>query len=463
MVAVQQTTIDSGHTAWILVSMALVQLMLPGLAFFYAGLLRPNSVIAMMMQNFAAMGLITVMWFLFVFSLCFGHTYYFFGSITTFGAFNNVDGLPLFRNTINGTHDGGTVVGDIPGLVFAGYQGMFACITPALMTGAFADRLRFAPYLVFIGLWIIVVYAPFCHWVWGGGWMGTWGVWDFAGGIVVHTTAGFSALAAVHVLGSREKIEGAKVDEQPHNIPFVALGTALLWFGWFGFNGGSALASTGGAAFAAVNSEIAASTALSVWVAIEWVRNGKPSLVGLCVGAIAGLATITPCAGFVRPWGAFIVGIAAAVFCYACCELKNRAGWDDALDVWGVHGMGGALGSILVGVLSDPTVTGGDPAWSGPQLGKQVVATLIAAVYSYIVSVVLLKLIGLVMRLKPTKEEMADIDKAWHGELAYTGTPGNSFYATGQGAAAAAAGGVAPGPGKAAESTTKDVTIEVNK
>lgn len=333
MAATPATTIDSGHTAWILVSMALVQLMLPGLAFFYAGLLRPNSVIAMMMQNFAAMGVITVLWFLFVFSLCFGHTYYFVGSPTTFGAFNNVDGLPLFRETINGTHDGGTVVSDIPGLVFAGYQGMFACITPALMTGAFADRLRFAPYLVFISLWIIVVYAPFCHWVWGGGWMGQWGVWDFAGGIVVHTTAGFSALAAVHFLGSRAKIEGAKVDEQPHNIPFVALGTALLWFGWFGFNGGSALASTGSAAFAAVNSEIAASTALTVWVAIEWARNGKPSLVGLCVGAIAGLATITPCAGFVRPWAAFVIGICAAIFCYGCCEAKNRAGWDDALDV----------------------------------------------------------------------------------------------------------------------------------
>ena len=420
--------------------------MLPGLAFFYAGLLRPNSVIAMMMQNFAAMGVITILWFLFVFSLCFGHTYYFWGSITTFGAFNNVDGLPLFRDAIGTTHTAGTVVSDIPGLVFAAYQGMFACITPALMTGAFADRLRFGPYVVFISIWIIFVYAPFCHWIWGGGWMAAWGVWDFAGGIVVHTTAGFSALAAVHVLGSRAKIEGAKVDEQPHNIPFVALGTALLWFGWFGFNGGSALASTGSAANAAVNSEIAASTALTVWAAIEWIRNGKPSLVGTCVGAIAGLATITPCAGFVRPWAAFVVGILAALFCYACCELKNRAGWDDALDVWGVHGMGGVLGSILVGCLSDPKISGG-PEWSGELFGKQIVATLIAAVYSYVVTVVILKLIGLVMRLKPTKEEMADIDKAFHGELAYTATPGNSFYATGNFSGAAAMG-LAAGPGK---------------
>ena len=287
----------------------------------------------MMMQNFASMGLITVMWFLFVFSLCFGHTYVFWGSITTFGAFHNVNGSPLAHTAIGDTHPAGTIVGDIPGLVFAGYQGMFAVITPALMTGAFADRLKFAPYLLFIGLWIVFVYAPFCHWVWGGGWMAEWGIKDFAGGIVVHTTAGFSALAAVHVLGSRAKIEGSDPDNTPHNIPFVGLGTALLWFGWFGFNGGSALASTGGAAYAAVNSEIAASTALSVWVLIEWIRFGKPSMVGLCVGAIAGLATITPCAGFVRPWAAFVIGIVAALFCYASCELKNKASWDDALDV----------------------------------------------------------------------------------------------------------------------------------
>ena len=214
----------------------------------------------------------------------------------------------------------------------AAFQGMFAVITPALMTGAFADRVMFKPYLLFIFLWIHLVYYPFCHWIWGGGWMMDEGVWDFAGGIVVHCTAGFGALAVVMALPHRKKLE-PELDTDPHNIPFVALGTALLWFGWFGFNGGSALASTGGAAYAAVNSEIAASTALSVWVLIEWIRFGKPSMVGLCVGAIAGLATITPCAGFVRPWAAFVIGIVAALFCYASCELKNKASWDDALDV----------------------------------------------------------------------------------------------------------------------------------
>lgn len=295
---------------------------------------------------------------------------------------------------------------------------MFAVITPALMTGAFADRLRFKPYLIFIGVWIVLVYAPFCHWIWGGGWMAEWGVRDFAGGIVVHTTAGFSALAAVHFLGSRAKImKQGKPDNTPHNIPFVALGTGLLWFGWFGFNGGSALASTGGAAFAAVNSEISASIALMVWLLIEWFRNGKPSLVGVCVGAIAGLATITPAAGFVRPWGAFVIGLVAAPFCYGCCELKNKFQWDDALDVWGVHGMGGALGSLLLGVLADKDV-GGETA-GGEFFGKQLAAVVLAAVYSYVVSILILMLIGLVCRLKPTAVEIIDMDHSQHGESAY--------------------------------------------
>lgn len=330
----------------------------------------------MIMQNFAAMGVITVVWFLIGFSLCFGKSAGgFIGNPATFGAFTNVDGKPL---TYNASDPDATIVGGIPGLVFAGYQGMFAVITPALMTGAFADRLRFAPYLLFISLWLIVIYCPFCHWIWcPGGWMGTWGVKDFAGGIVVHTTAGFSALAyisagllepttrsvpasltivlpcslmqiltcrvripavgsrAVHFLGSRAKIAGSKPRDTPHNIPFVALGTALLWFGWFGFNGGSALAATGSAVVAAVNSEIAASVSLTVWMFLDWYKMGRPSLVGVCVGAIAGLATITPAAGFVLPWAAFVMGIIAAIFCYACVELKNKFRWDDALDVWG--------------------------------------------------------------------------------------------------------------------------------
>ena len=268
--------------------------MLPGLAFFYAGLLHRHSVVTMIMQNYACMGVVTILWFMGVFSLCFGETAGgIIGNPATFGFFKDVDGKPLtyYKGAyadFNATkHE--ILVADIPGLTFAAYQGMFAVITPALMTGAFADRLRFAPYLLFIALWIVLVYAPWCHWIWGpGGFVGAWGVKDFAGGIVVHTTAGFSALAACQFLGARSKILQKKPDTKAHNIPFVALGTALLWYGWFGFNGGSALASTGGAAFAATNSEIAASTALAVWMFIDWQRMKRPSLVGVCVGAIAG-------------------------------------------------------------------------------------------------------------------------------------------------------------------------------
>jgi len=407
--------LDTGHTAFILICMALVQLMLPGLAFFYAGLLQANSVITMIMQNFACMGVVTVLWFLGGFSLCFGSDLGFFGDITDFWGFKNVNGEPLM-------HDGVAFVDDIPGLAFAGYQGMFAVITPALMTGAFADRIRFGPYLFFISVWLIFIYCPFCHWIWGpSGWLGEWGVKDFAGGIVVHTTAGFSALAAVHVLGSRQEVAGGKkIDSTPHSIPFVALGTGLLWFGWFGFNGGSALAAGSNSAFAAMNSEIAASTSLLVWVFIEWARHGKPSLVGLCVGAIAGLATITPCAGFVQPWAAFVIGILASVFCYGCCELVRVLGWDDALDVWGVHGMGGALGSILLGCLCDADVGGLEPSWD--QVGKQTAAVLLAAAVPYLFTVALLFLMGKVVRLTPTPEEMTRLDQALHGELAYTPT-----------------------------------------
>ena len=248
--------------------------------------------------------------------------------------------------------------------------------------------------------------------------MGSWGVKDFAGGIVIHTTAGFSALAAVHFLGSRAKIAGSKPLNVPHNIPFVALGTALLWFGWFGFNGGSALASTASAAYAAVNSEIAASTALVVWMIIDWIKIKRPSLVGVCVGAIAGLATITPCAGFVQPWAAFVIGLLAAGFCYACCELKNKFQWDDALDVWGVHGMGGALGSVLLGALADERVGGVGP--SGSLFGMQLVAVILGAVWSYVITFLILLLLGLVVRLKPSIQEISDPDKSFHGESAYT-------------------------------------------
>jgi len=408
--------IDTGHTAFILVSMALVNLMTPGLAFFYGGLVRQTTVITIMIQNFVCMGIVTIIWMLWGFSFCFGQSGTVLGSPASFFLFDRVDGMPLpTGDTAEPFVEG------IPGLVFAGYQGMFAVITPALMTGAFADRLRFVPYLFLIAIWIHLVYFPFCHAVWGpDGWLGSWGVVDFAGGIVVHITAGFSALALVCALPSREKHEGAPVDTDPHNVPFVALGTGLLWFGWFGFNAGSALGATSVAAYAAANSEISASVALMVWMLIEWKLEGHPTLVGACVGAIAGLATVTPAAGFIKPWGALIIGLFSAPFCYGCMKLANRLGLDDALDVWGVHGMGGFLGTVLIGVLADPEVNGVEA--SVEQFGKQLAAALFTAVYSFVVGYLLIKVLGLFMRILPNEEEYKHgLDRSWHGNMAYKG------------------------------------------
>jgi len=413
---------DGGSTAFLLVSMALVQFMTPGLALFYGGLVRESSVITIMMQNFATMGLVTVLWFAFIYSMCFGETLEFSGNPGTHFGFKGVS-----------IHSEGPATG-IPHLLFAGYQGMFAVITPALMTGCFADRFRFGPWLVFVTLWMILVYAPFCHWVWGGGWMAEWGVWDFAGGIVVHITAGFSALASLLVVGRRAVPEGmsAKDMDVPHNIPMVATGTAMLWFGWFGFNGGSALAANGIATAAAVNTEIAGSVACFVWMLIEWAINRKPTLVGKCVGAIAGLATVTPAAGFIQPWGAFVIGIVSAASCYGCCELRKKLRADDALDVWGVHGMGGFLGTCLLGLLADPAECaegGSQPSWcvnpgsvtrSGEQFGKQVAAASLCAAYSFVITVVLLKFIGLLTSIVPTPEEQEDLDMSMHGEMAHS-------------------------------------------
>jgi Amt family ammonium transporter len=414
--------IDVGSTALIFVCMALVQLMTPGLAFFYAGLVRSTSVVTMMIQNFVALGVITIIWYLFLYSMCFGESVGFFGNPATYFAFTNVD-----------IHSEGPAAG-IPHLLFAGYQGMFAIITPALMTGCFADRFRFGPYIVFIGLWAILVYAPFCHWVWGGGWMAEWGVWDFAGGIVVHITAGFSALATLLVVGKRKIPDGVKAEEldTPNDIPMVALGTALLWFGWFGFNGGSALGSGGLAVAAGVNSQLAGAVACFTWMLIDWLKNKQPSLVGLCVGASAGLATVTPPAGFIQPWAAALIGIIASCFCYSLCELRKKFGIDDALDVWPVHGMGGFLGTVLLGVLADPPecldvatapqwcVNPGTVARSGEQLGKQLAAAVITAAYAFTVTFVLVKILNLITPIVPKDEHLANLDLSMHGEQQHT-------------------------------------------
>ena len=301
---------------------------------------------------------------------------------------------------------------------------MFAVIAPALMTGAFADRMMFGPYLLFIALWVHLVYFPFCHWIWGSGFLADWGVADFAGGIVVHISAGFSALAVVVALPHRKKIE-AELDTDPHNIPFVALGTGLLWFGWFGFNGGSALAADMVAAYGAINTEISASCALFAWMIVEWLHKGKPTLVGACVGAIAGLATITPAAGFVRPWAAMIIGFLAAPFCYALVEgVKHKLVLDDALDVFAVHGMGGFLGTILIGCFAEESV---NPVMgikaSGEQFGKQLAAACFTAVYAFVVAYVMIKVIGKFMQLVPDQVALeSGLDVSIHGERAYKDT-----------------------------------------
>jgi len=358
-----------------------------------------------MAQNYASMGLMTIIWTAWGYSLCFGES---------LGDFiGNPKSHYFLENTNNNSPEP-----TIPGLVFCGFQGMFAVIAPALMTGAFADRVNFGPYMVFIALWAHLVYFPVCHWIWGGGWMAKQGVWDFAGGIVIHVTAGFSALATVVALPSRHHLD-ASVENKPHNIPFVALGTGLLWFGWFGFNGGSAFGANNQAAYASINSEISASAALFGWMMFEWVLEGKPTLIGACVGAIAGLATITPAAGFVDPWSALLIGFLCVPFCYGCIEITKRYKLDDALDVWAVHGMGGFLGTVCVGIFATEKVSGNVDA-SGKQFLIQLLAASGIAVYSFVIGYVLIKVIDKFSKVAVDADTYAKgLDVSIHGHEAY--------------------------------------------
>eukprot|EP00405_Crypthecodinium_cohnii_P027601 CAMPEP_0206502262 /NCGR_PEP_ID=MMETSP0324_2-20121206/53884_1 /ASSEMBLY_ACC=CAM_ASM_000836 /TAXON_ID=2866 /ORGANISM="Crypthecodinium cohnii, Strain Seligo" /LENGTH=494 /DNA_ID=CAMNT_0053990405 /DNA_START=6 /DNA_END=1490 /DNA_ORIENTATION=+ len=422
--------ISPADTGFMIMCAGLVQLMTPGLAFFYGGLVRHHNSIAMMSQNFVSLAVTSVVWVIFLFSLCFGESWDPWGIIgnpTTFAFFQTVG---MHEPLTNGTSGGTTA--RIPGLLFGFYQCMFAVITPALMTGAFADRMRYKAWLLFLILWLMLVYAPWCHMVWGGGLFAKMGVQDFAGGIVVHTTAGFSCNAILLVLGRRAVLPGGEEDmDIPHSVPLTFLGTALLWFGWFGFNCGSALSANSVAATAGWNSQVSAAAAMMSWTIIDWFVKGKPGLVGKCVGCIAGLATVTPAAGFIQPWGALIVGLVAAPSCYACVLLSKRLGFDDALDVWGVHGMGGALGTILLGVLADGAecadaatapewcVNPGTVVRSPKQFGIQVMAAVLCAFHSFVMSYLLLKLIGLGFTLTYTAEEQHAIDTFEHGEVGY--------------------------------------------
>jgi Amt family ammonium transporter len=397
---------DTGNTGFMLVATSLVMLMTPGLAFFYGGLVGRRNVLSIMIQSFVSMGITTILWFTVGYSLCF--------SGGAGGIIGNLD--MAFLRGIDPMTPFGT--GHIPLLVFVAYQMMFAIITPALITGAFSNRVRFPAYLIFLVFWLLLVYFPFVHMVWGGGFLATHGILDFAGGIVVHNIAGMAALASVLFVG-RRRVE----DSRPHSIPLVALGTGLLWFGWYGFNAGSQLQVDQITSLAFLNTDIAASFAAITWLIVEWSRSRKPRFVGLLTGAVAGLATITPAAGYVSTSSAALIGIAAGLICYIAVELKNRLRWDDALDVWGVHGVGGALGIILLGVLgstainaagADGLIHGGTGFFTG-----QVLAVVGSSIYAFVFTWVMLWIIDRITPVKTTEIEEGTLDESLHGERAY--------------------------------------------
>jgi len=396
--------LDTGDTGFMLVATALVMIMTPGLAFFYGGLVSRKNVLTIMMQSYVSMGVTTILWVTVGYSLCF--------SGGAGGIIGNLD--LMFLKGISPSDLSGTM----PTLLFVVYQMMFAVITPALITGAFANRITFKAYLIFLVAWQLFVYFPFVHMIWGGGMLADWGVLDFAGGIVVHALAGMAALASVLYVGSRQN-----EDEGAHNVPFVALGAALLWFGWFGFNAGSELAVDGITALAFINTQIAAGFAAITWLLIAWHYDEKPSFVEMLIGMIAGLATITPAAGFVSPQSAMVIGVAAGVVCYFAVVLRKKKGLDDALDVWGVHGVGGCLGIIMLGVLASTEINpaGADGLISGSStfFMAEVGALALACAWAFIFTYGMLYAIDQITPVRVEEGDEASVDEALHGEAAY--------------------------------------------
>lgn len=400
-----------GNTAFMLICASLVMLMTPGLAFFYGGLVQRKNVLTIMIQSFVSLGWTTVLWFICGYSMSFGPDWHgIIGNPTTYAFLRGVTLQTMFAG-----NDAG-----IPLIVHIAYQMMFAIITPALITGAFANRVTFKAYFLFLTAWLILVYFPFVHMLWSpDGLFAKWGVLDFAGGIVVHASAGFAALASVLYIGRR-----AVIDNRPHNVPLIALGTGLLWFGWYGFNAGSELRVDPVTASAFLNTDLAASFAAVTWLLVEWARGRQPKFVGLLTGAVAGLATITPAAGYVSPTTAVIIGILAGSVCYYAVALKNQLGWDDALDVWGVHGVGGFLGITLLGVFASKAwnVAGADGLLLGGTsfFFKQLTAATVCSAWAFTFTYAMLWLINLVTRTKvdPAAEERG-LDVELHGEEAY--------------------------------------------
>lgn len=404
--------IDTGDTAWLLISAALVMLMTPGLALFYGGMVRRKNVLGTIMQSFIALGIITIQWILFGYSLAFGTDVgHFIGSLNWIG----LSGVGLSPNP--------DYAPTVPHQAFMIFQMMFAVITPALITGAFAERFKFSTYVVFILLWSTFVYCPIAHWVWGvGGWIHNLGALDFAGGLVVHISSGVSALAAALVIGIR-KGHGHE-PMPPHNMTMTLLGASILWFGWFGFNGGSAVASGTLATSAFVVTHIAAAAAALSWVAVEWARRGKPTVLGAASGCVAGLVAITPASGFVGPMSAMLIGLGAGYLCYWGVNIKNKFGFDDSLDAVGVHGVGGTFGALATGLLASKLINpgGADGLFFGNAslLGIQALSILAAAAYSFIVSWIILKLLDRTMVLRVDQEdEVEGLDLSQHGESGY--------------------------------------------
>jgi Amt family ammonium transporter len=417
--------IDTGDTAWVLMSIALVMLMTPGLALFYGGLVRRKNVLSTIMQSIFILALVSVTWVLFGFTLAFGKDAVSFDlpfDLPVFG--HHVSGLIGSLDFI-GLHGIGkdpiSYAPTIPASAFMAFQMMFAIITPALITGAFAERKKFKAFVLFSLLWTLFVYSPIAHWVWGdGGWLRNLGALDYAGGTVVHISSGVAALVAALVLGPRVRRESERFE--PHDVRLAVIGAGLLWFGWFGFNGGSALGANAAAANAIVVTNTAAGMAALTWVTVSWLHKGTPSVVGAISGAVAGLVAITPASGFVDASAAIIIGMAAGAVCYGAIILRERLKVDDALDVWAVHGVGGTLGAILTGVFAVAAVGGfsGLVDGNGSQVLKQLVAVAATWIYSGVATFIILKVVDHFVGLRVDEsEEEAGLDSSQHGEVAW--------------------------------------------
>ena len=400
--------VDSGDTAWILTATALVLFMtLPGLALFYAGLVQPKNIVSVLMHHFAIACLMSVLWVVAGYSLAFS------GDGAYIGDLGNLLMSAITIDSLSGT---------IPESLFGAFQMTFAVITPALIIGVYVERIRFSAVLIFSGLWLLVVYAPVTHWVWGGGFMAAMGVMDFAGGIVVHATAGTAALVAAVVIGRRRNFPSAI--QPPHSPVLTMIGACMLWVGWFGFNGGSALAAGGGAGMALLVTHISAAVASLVWMVIEWKKFGRPSLVGIATGMVAGLATVTPASGFIGVPGGIILGLVGGYFCYVAVDvIRNRLKIDDSLDVFAVHGVGGILGSLLVAVLATDTFSGlglADGVSIASQFSVQAICVAITVIWTAIASYAILKIAGVFGGLRVTEDdEIEGLDIAQHGERGY--------------------------------------------